>query len=127
VAERNYNGRTCYAEAFDGARLTDATLHRISEGAGLAAHLFSMPTTEGTMKTEMQTIGLRRRARRIAAAAVVFLLCLLVFLILWQRRSGPAEGQTRSALPVQSASFSDGEDIPRRYTCDGADLSPNLQ
>lgn len=63
----------------------------------------------------------------MAAAAAVFLLCLLVFLIYWQRRSGSAEGQARSSFQVWSASFSDGGAIPPEYTCDGADLSPNLQ
>lgn len=29
-------------------------------------------------------------------------------------------------LIVRSASFSDGEDIPRRFTCDGEDISPHL-
>lgn len=79
------------------------------------------------MKPEMPKIKLKRRARRITALAMIFLLCLLVFLVLWQRRSGSAQGQLRPSLLVRSSGFSDGGVIPRRFTCDGGDASPNLE
>ncbi len=32
-----------------------------------------------------------------------------------------------AALRMTSTAFRDGEDIPKKHTCDGADLSPHLQ
>jgi Raf kinase inhibitor-like YbhB/YbcL family protein len=58
---------------------------------------------------------------------MLFFPSLLVFLILWQLRSVPAQGQARSPLPMSSASFSNGGSIPQQFTCDGADLSPQLE
>jgi hypothetical protein len=58
---------------------------------------------------------------------MLFLPSLLVCLYLWQLRSAPAHGQVRSSLLVRSSDFSDGGAIPRQFTCDGADISPNLQ
>ena len=37
----------------------------------------------------------------------------------------PADG-TASGLTVTSNGFDDGEEIPRKYTCDGEDISPDL-
>lgn len=36
------------------------------------------------------------------------------------------EGSTLMVLQVQSAAFEEGGDIPRKYTCDGENLSPPL-
>lgn len=68
-----------------------------------------------------------RRARRSTVFAMLFFPFLLVFLILWQLRSVPAQGQARSPLPMSSASFSNGGTIPSRFTCDGEDVSPALR
>jgi hypothetical protein len=64
--------------------------------------------------------------KRIALLATVFLGCLLASKLFWQR-SESVEGQARATLWLRSESFSDGGAIPRRYTCDGADSSPQLQ
>ncbi|MGA3133464.1 MAG: YbhB/YbcL family Raf kinase inhibitor-like protein [Terracidiphilus sp.] len=61
---------------------------------------------------------------RIFAAA--FLWCLLASILLWQG-SQTAHAETHTVFWVRSASFSNGKSIPGRYTCDGADLSPQLQ
>jgi Raf kinase inhibitor-like YbhB/YbcL family protein len=37
------------------------------------------------------------------------------------------QGAASATLHVSSASFSDGQAIPQKLTCDGADLSPGLQ
>jgi len=79
------------------------------------------------MKPEMQKIKHKWRARQMAVFVMLFLPSLLVFVILWQLPSAPAQGQARSSLLVRSSSFSDGGSIPRRFTCDGAGDSPNLQ
>jgi len=79
------------------------------------------------MKPQTRRINPERHARRITAFAMLFLSSLLVFLFLGQLRSVPAQGQVRSSQLVRSADFSDGGAIPRRFTCDGADDSPNLQ
>ena len=64
--------------------------------------------------------------KRIAVRAAVFLGCLLASMLLWQQ-SEPVEGQTHAMSWVRSESLSDGGAIPRRYTCDGANISPQLQ
>ena len=79
------------------------------------------------MKPEMQKIKHKWRARQMAVFAMLFLPSLLVFVILWQLPSAPAQDQARSSLPVRSLSFSDGGSIPQRFTCDGDGDSPNLQ
>ena len=79
------------------------------------------------MEPQTRRIKPERRARRITVFAMLFLPSLLVFLILWQLRSVPVQGQARSSLQVSSASFSDGGSIPQQFTCDGADLSPQLE
>ena len=79
------------------------------------------------MKPQTSKIKLEGRTGRMIACALFFLSTLVVFLILWQLRPVPAQGQTRSPLRVSSASFSNGGAIPRQFTCDGADASPSLQ
>ena len=79
------------------------------------------------MKPQALIIKPKGHARRITVFAVLFLPSLLTSVILWQLRSIPLQSQTRSSLQLGSASFSDGGAIPRRYTCGGADASPNLQ
>jgi hypothetical protein len=87
----------------------------------------SMPLPGGTMKPQKQKIKPQRRAWLIPAFAMLFLSSLLVFLFLWQLPSVSVQGQARSSLQVRSSDFSEGGAIPRRFTCDGADVSPNLQ
>jgi hypothetical protein len=58
---------------------------------------------------------------------IVFLIFLLALLTVWRRHFNPVEGQERSSLEVKSASFSDGGFIPQKYTCEDADLSPDVQ
>ena len=79
------------------------------------------------MNPEMRKIRAGRRAISIAAAAIVLLVCLSVFLVLWQRHSASVQGRARATLQIQSNSFANGGVIPRRYTCDGANDSPSLQ
>jgi Raf kinase inhibitor-like YbhB/YbcL family protein len=79
------------------------------------------------MKPQSSKIKFEERTGQIIAFAHSFLFPVVVFLILWQLRPVPAQGQTRSSLRVSSASFSNGGAIPRQFTCDGADASPSLQ
>ncbi len=57
--------------------------------------------------------------------SLVFSACLLAttafFLI-----STMAEGGDKMTLQISSPAFSEGQMIPRQYTCDGADISPAL-
>ena len=79
--------------------------------------------------------GSRRGLARRAALAVVFLLAgLFTSTVGGQERrpgvrltvvSGPAgEG---SVLTIESDAFAEGAGIPKKYTCDGPDLSPPLR
>jgi Raf kinase inhibitor-like YbhB/YbcL family protein len=40
--------------------------------------------------------------------------------------SSPAQGGHTMALAISTPSFPNGGDIPRKFTCDGADVSPEL-
>ena len=40
--------------------------------------------------------------------------------------SGPTQGGRTMALAISTTSFSNGGDIPKKFTCDGADTSPEL-
>jgi Raf kinase inhibitor-like YbhB/YbcL family protein len=78
---------------------------------------------EGDMSPDNKK--LRPNLKRIFAAAIVFLCSLLASVLFWQR-SHSAHGQVRSTMWVRSASFSNDGSISRQYTCDGANLSPQL-
>ncbi|HKZ51746.1 MAG TPA: YbhB/YbcL family Raf kinase inhibitor-like protein [Candidatus Acidoferrales bacterium] len=39
---------------------------------------------------------------------------------------GPAQGDNAMAFELKSAAFTSGGDIPKKFTCDGADVSPAL-
>ncbi len=56
----------------------------------------------------------------------VLLCCTGAAILLW-RACEPVAGQTRVTIEVRSADFVNGSSIPRRYTCDGANLSPQLE
>jgi Raf kinase inhibitor-like YbhB/YbcL family protein len=63
---------------------------------------------------------------RICVLGAAVPCCVLVATLCWQRIAA-VQGQAHAALWMRSASFSDGGAIPRQHTCDGADLSPELQ
>ncbi len=79
------------------------------------------------MNPEMRMIQPCRRAKTICALAIIFFCCSLIFAALSQRQAATAQAQPHSILRIQSSSFPNGGAIPRDYTCDGADLSPQLQ
>ena len=65
------------------------------------------------------------------AIGVVVLAVLLLGAIRVHRRHGAradiADGQTPAPLGISSSSFASGDAIPRRFTCDDAGLSPEIQ
>ncbi len=65
----------------------------------------------------------------VGGGLVVLPLFLLGFAWVYRRqRSGDiADGQTRASLVISSSSFADGGDIPKRLTCEGAGLSPEIR
>jgi len=77
------------------------------------------------MKQELQIIKERWGPRALATAAIAPVVCLLVSLS-GPRESVSAFGQDHPILRLESRSFADGGDIPRQFTCDGADISPAL-
>jgi len=79
------------------------------------------------MIPEMQQIDSKRRAPQFIVFAMIFLPVLLSFLVLWQTHQVSAQSPAQPSVKLQSSSFPDGGAIPRRFTCDGADISPSLQ
>jgi Raf kinase inhibitor-like YbhB/YbcL family protein len=57
------------------------------------------------------------------------LLIAFIVLCLWQSKDGPkseAIGGKKMQIKVKSSAFEEGGMIPKRYTCDGTDVSPPL-
>jgi Raf kinase inhibitor-like YbhB/YbcL family protein len=66
--------------------------------------------------------------RRIALCVAILAL-ILVGALLFLRRHGHAdiaEGQTQGTITVETSSFSSGSNIPKRFTCEGAGMSPEI-
>jgi Raf kinase inhibitor-like YbhB/YbcL family protein len=60
--------------------------------------------------------------------AVLLGISLVAFIVLRERgRADIADGQTVVPLDVKSSSFADGGLIPKRLTCRGGDLSPEIE
>jgi phosphatidylethanolamine-binding protein (PEBP) family uncharacterized protein len=60
---------------------------------------------------------------------LVMLAVILAGAVLLLRRHGRADiaqGQTHRSITVETSSFSSGDNIPKRFTCDGAGLSPEI-
>jgi Raf kinase inhibitor-like YbhB/YbcL family protein len=66
------------------------------------------------------------RKMRVTAIAAAVLICLLAFLLFRQRSSPFSEVQAGATMNFSSTSFSNHAAIPSRYTCDGANTSPEL-
>jgi len=77
------------------------------------------------MKPEKRKIHPGLGLTRNGVVRLILLPCLLAIAVFWQR-SEPVQGQAHPSLRIRSESFSDGAAIPRRYTCDGANISPQL-
>jgi len=63
----------------------------------------------------------------IARRTILAQVCLCVCLTTCHRQTDLAQGQKLPILDVKSSDFANGGNIPPRFTCDGADVSPNLQ
>jgi Raf kinase inhibitor-like YbhB/YbcL family protein len=66
--------------------------------------------------------------RRIALCVAILALILVgALLFIWRHgRADIAQGQTRGTLTVEASSFMSGSNIPTRFTCDGAGMSPEI-
>jgi len=64
---------------------------------------------------------------RIARETIATSVCVWICIVACHRQTDVAQGQARSALEVRSSDFVNGGSIPQRFTCDGADASPDLQ
>jgi Raf kinase inhibitor-like YbhB/YbcL family protein len=70
------------------------------------------------------------RKRRWRLTILLVTLALIAMGSLWifrrQRHSDIAQGQTLGLLVVESSSFAGGDSVPKRLTCDGNGLSPDI-
>lgn len=72
------------------------------------------------------------KANHWAFSASLLFLLVVVFSVGWilvERRESRAEiiaADTEAQLKISSASFSDGGEIPSKFTCNGANISPEL-
>jgi Raf kinase inhibitor-like YbhB/YbcL family protein len=69
--------------------------------------------------------------KRVVAGVIGAALALLAIGTAWtlqQRSASDLDGISAAAtLPVSSSSFTNGQTIPSRLTCDGPDVSPDIQ
>lgn len=60
----------------------------------------------------------------------LFALCIVFFLLFsgqtFNRNTAKAKGETAMEIRVSSTAFKEGEMIPKKYTCDGENISPPL-
>jgi Raf kinase inhibitor-like YbhB/YbcL family protein len=68
-----------------------------------------------------------RKKTWLFVIAIVVLLVAARWIALWQRNADIAEGQTHPQFPLNSASFAEGGSIPTKFTCDGVNISPDVQ
>jgi Raf kinase inhibitor-like YbhB/YbcL family protein len=66
--------------------------------------------------------GIRFTLLPLALPAVL----LLAFLVSGSRPANSQTGARKMAFTISSADFNQGETIPKKFTCDGADVSPEL-
>jgi len=79
------------------------------------------------MIPEMARTRLPLNARLVVAAIISLVVCALALLADPAHESTLAQSHAQFPLQLTSASFLDGGAIPQRFTCDGANLSPNLR
>jgi Raf kinase inhibitor-like YbhB/YbcL family protein len=73
--------------------------------------------------------GKRERTWQVVATAVailVFALVLASYSRLFARASSSPNGDNAMSLTISSPSFANGGDIAKKFTCDGADVSPQF-
>jgi Raf kinase inhibitor-like YbhB/YbcL family protein len=78
------------------------------------------------MNPNQRKISSKMRQEMAVALAITLLVGLPAFLAFSKRQSEIAHGEPGGALVLSSSSFVSEETIPRRYTCDGANVSPEL-
>jgi Raf kinase inhibitor-like YbhB/YbcL family protein len=73
-------------------------------------------------------MALSKWAWRIVLCLIILVLILAAAVLVIRRhgRADIAQGQTPGSITVETSSFSNGESIPKRFTCDGAGLSPEI-
>lgn len=79
------------------------------------------------MDSLIEGMSQRQRTLRAAVIAILFLTAVMGALLLWQRHFHPVSGQELPRLRLTSRNFPDGSLIPRQFTCDGENISPQFQ
>jgi len=69
----------------------------------------------------------KRIAAVIVAVVAIAVILALASVYMSQGRAKPATPGVPSTIILESPAFSNGSRIPRKYTCDGDDVSPPLR
>ena len=69
----------------------------------------------------------RKRENTLETAALLFIFSTLLSGQTISRDTVSAKGETVMEITISSTAFKEGEMIPKKYTCDGENISPTLE
>ncbi len=69
----------------------------------------------------------RKRENTLETAALLFIFSTLLSGQTLSRDTVSAKGETVMEITISSTAFKEGEMIPKKYTCDGENISPTLE
>lgn len=78
------------------------------------------------MNPEVARNASKKTGRLTLTFVILFLLCMVALFAFSRRQSTLAQSRAQFPIQVRSISFSEGAAIPQEFTCDGADVSPDL-
>jgi Raf kinase inhibitor-like YbhB/YbcL family protein len=112
----------CYPQRSTNSSCQDGLAQLISAG-----QLYSGPFFGGIVNPNRCCAQFRIPHARAFTLLAALLIGLLAFPALFQRQTASAQSAPRALLQLSTSSFASGGVIPRRYTCDGDNLSLALQ
>jgi hypothetical protein len=85
------------------------------------------PAAGGAMRSGLGNYSPAIKARGFARFSAALLVSSLAFLFACRHERELAQGQSAPPIQIESSSFTAGNAIPQKNTCDGAGLSPGLE